>query len=107
MNNGLPQHRGPYGGRDSYSEPLTYEQRKNLPLSAAELKLYDLFVESGWSNRKLSAAVGATEGTVKVQMSHIMHFFGVEDRCELLANALWGKIRGLETDLEKQKEVAA
>ena len=49
----------------------------NLLLSPHQQRLLHLFVESGWTNKKLAAELGLTVATVKVYMMQITRKMGV------------------------------
>lgn len=56
-------------------------------------------VTEGKSNREVGAALGITEGTVKVQMNHIFRRLGVMNRTEAMA-------RGVQRGLVRLKKYA-
>jgi DNA-binding NarL/FixJ family response regulator len=65
-------------------------------LYPSERKLYELFLQTGWSNKLLAHHLGLTYGTVKDYWSHIFKVHGVGSRSELLMQ----RIHELEAELK-------
>ena len=80
--------------------------KHNRGLTRGERRVYDLLIRSGWSNRLIADELGISVGTVKIYMSHVMKEYQANSRDELIANALWAKIRLLELDIRELKERA-
>lgn len=74
--------------------------RMYMPLHRREMQVRDLFIETGWSNQEIAQHLGLTPGTVKQYMTHVMFAAGVPDRSQLIAAALWKRIKCLEADIK-------
>ncbi|MCU0227918.1 MAG: response regulator transcription factor [Bryobacterales bacterium] len=68
--------------RERLSERLLHE-----PLTPRETEIVALIAQ-GYSNREISQEIGASEGTVRIHVSHILAKLGVTDRTQAALQAI-------------------
>lgn len=68
--------------RERLNERLLHE-----PLTPRETEIVTLIAQ-GFSNREISQEIGATEGTVRIHVSHILAKLGVTDRTQAALQAI-------------------
>jgi two-component system NarL family response regulator len=82
--------RAVHAGRTYYSPVVAARLAERLPrqeLSARETEVLQLVVE-GKSNKEIAAAIGLSDGTVRVHLSHIFEKLGVHDRTQAAMQAV-------------------
>ncbi|WP_172683369.1 response regulator transcription factor, partial [Verrucomicrobium spinosum] len=62
-------------------------QRIRLTVTPREREVLEL-IASGQSNKRIAAAIGITEDTVKRHVTHILEKLGVNDRAQATAEAI-------------------
>lgn len=63
------------------------ERLRHEPLTPRETQIVALIAQ-GYSNREISHSIGASEGTVRIHVSHILAKLGVADRTQAAVQAI-------------------